>query len=592
MAKVSPDINLNQNTKTTGLIVAVYVVVGVALYWFWAYPYRAALNYREEMQLFQTGGSYLADLAARPAGIATYAGEFLTQFFINCMTGSLVMTALLLLFLLLCARVNGKFANGSAKGTVFLLALLPLTAMWLCLGNATINLSFVVAMICSLAATYGFVVSSPCIMRYLWMLLGTALLYWIAGPTVVVFTLLISALVWKNGETSLLSKVAFTILSILWLVANVMVWSRFIPYPLSYQLIGIGFAMTPDTLDKWQLITESLCVIAPILVWFVGNAKQKIAVPVILTVVAAVAIIYYPKAYDKLTYRLIDYDYLVRTNDWDGILEYSDKYNPNLPLSVCATNLALGMTGQLDSRAFDYYQNTAEGLFPPFVKESLSSWTGGEVAYQLGMTNTAQRFYFEGMEAIPNYNKSARALKRMAETAIIRGDYGVARKYLGLLENTLFYKKWAQENLELIKNPDRIAQHPEYGALRAKMIDEEYMFSGGEIDKTFGQLFIKYPENGLARQYLVVYPLLQRDLNKFVQYMGVVAEQQPSYNPLLAQQAMAFISMKNGQPIPRQIVPAVVEQSLREFAMAWTSKDPVRIEPYRRTLYHYLISDK
>ena len=37
--------------------------------------------------------------------------------------------------------------------------------------------------------------------------------------------------------------------------------------------------------------------------------------------------------------------------------------------------------------------------------------------------------------------------------------------------------------------------------------------------------------------------------------MGVVAEAQPNYNPLLAQQALAFISMKNGQPIPQNIVP-------------------------------------
>ncbi len=70
--------------------------------------------------------------------------------------------------------------------------------------------------------------------------------------------------------------------------------------------------------------------------------------------------------------------------------------------------------------------------------------------------------------------------------------------------------------------------------------------------------------------------------------MGVVAEAQPNYNPLLAQQALAFISMKNGQPIPQNIVPPVVEQSLREFARAWTSKNPSLIEPHRRTLYYYL----
>ena len=250
------------------------------------------------------------------------------------------------------------------------------------------------------------------------------------------------------------------------------------------------------------------------------------------------------------------------------------------------------MTGQLDSRAFDYYQNGTEGLFPSFSKEAISSWTTGETFFQLGLINSAQRFYFEGMEAIPNYNKSARAVRRLAETAMIRGEYALAEKYLHLLENTTFYRNWARRNLELIKDPKAVEAHPLYGTLSNRMVNEDYLFSEGELDKTLGQLFIKDPGNDLARQYLILYPLLQRDLNKFVQYMGVVAESHPQYNPLLAQQALAFISMKNGQQIPQNMVSPMVEQSLRGFAQAWTSKNPELIEPYRHTLYHYLISNE
>ena len=283
---------------------------------------------------------------------------------------------------------------------------------------------------------------------------------------------------------------------------------------------------------------------------------------------------------------------MVRANDWDGIIIYSDRHDPDLPLSVSATNLALGMTGQLDARPFDYFQHGPEGLIPSFTKEPLSSWTTGEILFQLGLVNSAQRFYFEGMEAIPNYNKSARAVKRLAETAMIRGEYKLAEKYLRMLENTTFYRKWARRNLELINNPQDIAAHPLYGTLRSRMVDEDYLFSEGELDKTLGQLFTKVPSNSLARQYLILYPLLQRDLDKFGQYMGVVSESLSQYNPPLAQQALAFISMKNGQPIPQGAVNPVVEQSLRGFAQAWTSKNPELITPYRRTLFHYLISDK
>ncbi len=109
------------------------------------------------------------------------------------------------------------------------------------------------------------------------------------------------------------------------------------------------------------------------------------------------------------------------------------------------------------------------------------------------MINSAQRFYFEGMEAIPNYNKSSRAVKRLAETAIIRGEYTLAEKYMNILKNTLFYNKWAQRNLDLIKDKSSVENHPYYGAIRKKMIDEDYLFSEGELDKTLGQLFMKDP---------------------------------------------------------------------------------------------------
>ena len=381
--------------------------------------------------------------------------------------------------------------------------------------------------------------------------------------------------------------------SLITLAANILAWALILTYPVSYQLIGIGYLLIPDVLKLDQLIVEALCVTVPIAAYILGcgNVSKKIILPILALLVVVSAAILYPKAYDRATYRLIDYDYMVRANDWDGIIRYSDAHTPDLPLSVSATNLALGMTGQLDSRAFDYFQNGPEGLFPSFTKEAISSWTTGEIFFQLGMINSAQRFYFEGMEAIPNYNKSSRAVKRLAETAIIRCEYKLAEKYLHMLENTLFYRKWAQRNLQQIKDLTSMTP-PLYGQLRQRMVDEDYLFSEEELDKTLGQLFIKDPGNDLARQYLILYPLLQRDLNKFVQYMGVVAESYPQYNPPLAQQAIAFISMKNGQQIPQNMVSPMVEQSLRGFAQAWTSKNPELIEPHRHTLFYYLISNE
>lgn len=616
---------------TKSIIGALFVAIAAALYCFWAFPYRAALGYREEMQLFLTTAAYFANFAARPGGIAIYIGEFLTQFFNNFWIGAAVMSGLLILFLSLCYIINNRFASRCSTLTNFLLSIIPLIALWLFYGNPDVTLGFIVALLLPLAASCCYISTQnnfSAIENSLRIIIGTSLLYWISGPTAIIFSLLIIISESTANNTSATKKGMVAILAIITILANIFIWGLLITYPFSYQLIGIGYLLHPDLLSIGQIIVEASCIVIPLIAIALSKlncqvgdltimqkkqasagGKQvkrsvaserrfmestrihKIIIISLISIDALCAIVLYPISYDKAIYRLIDYDYMVRANDWEGILRYSDRHQPDLPLSVSATNLALGMTGLLDSRAFDYYQNGTEGLIPPFSKEAISSWTTGEIFFQLGLINSAQRFYFEGMEAIPNYNKSSRAVKRLAETAIIRGEYKLAEKYLRMLENTTFYRKWAQRNLDQIKDLTAIAP-PLYGQLRQRMVDEDYLFSEDELDKTLGQLFIKDPSNDLARQYLILYPLLQRDLDKFVQYMGVVAESHPRYNPPLAQQALAFISMKNGQPIPQKMVSPMVEQSLRGFAQAWTSKNPELINPHRHTLYYYLISNE
>lgn len=601
MAKQSPttEIQQNKNKKDIAapIVVAIFMAIAATLYYFWAFPYRAALNYREEMQLFQTTPSYFAEFAGRPAGISIYVGEFLTQFFNNYWIGSAVMTILMVLFMLSVYLICNRFATRSQRIINILISAIPAVFLWLVLGNQNVTLGFVVALLIVAASAYLYIATDsdyPVAEKYLRMIVAASLLYWLAGPLTLIFAIVIIAYTGISRNVSVANKVCFAIASLLTLAINVFVWGAFVTYPFSYQLFGIGYMLTPDTRSVFILVFDAFVVATPMAAYLlaVGKATVKGIIPFIIIIVIVPAFLGYRKAYDTATYRLLDYDYMVRANDWDGILRYSDTHQPDLPLSVSATNLAAGMAGQLDSRAFDYFQNGTEGLIPPFSKEPISSWNTGEIFFQLGMINSAQRFYFEGMEAIPNYNKSSRAVRRIAETAMIRGEYKLAEKYLRLLEHTTFYSKWAKRNLQLIKDPAAIDAHPLYGQLRKRMIDEDYLFSEGELDKTLGQLFIKDPSNNLARQYLILYPLLQRNLDKFVQYMGVVAESYPQYNPPLAQQALAFISMKNGQPIPQNMVSPMVEQSLRGFAQAWTSKNPDLIEPHRHTLYYYLISDK
>ncbi|MCR5131527.1 MAG: DUF6057 family protein [Prevotella sp.] len=253
-------------------------------------------------------------------------------------------------------------------------------------------------------------------------------------------------------------------------------------------------------------------------VWLAGTSHYRIP-----SMHLDISNIYNPK-----TIELLDYDLLVRANRWNQVIRKAEKQQPDLPLSVCATNLALGMTNQLGNRAGDFFQNGPEGLFPSFSKDPFSTLTTAEVYFQLGLINTAQRYYFEAMEAAPNYKKSCRCIRRLAETNLINGQYSVARKYLHLLEKTLIYRKWAQRTLSMInRGESAIMSHSLYGRLRRMRLSEDFLYNDQEVDKVCGLLLMQNHENVLAMQYMLLYPLLENNYDKFVQYMRLVKDEVP-----------------------------------------------------------------
>ena len=326
---------------------------------------------------------------------------------------------------------------------------------------------------------------------------------------------------WSDRHSYLLSIVSLVPMLIVWFVLgdiNVM-HSLVIAVIIALSLIYLLICIIHN--NKYRCIGAVFAVAAYI--WLAGAHHYRIP-----AMILDLSNIYNPK-----TIELLDYDLLVRANRWEQVIRKAEKQQPDLPQSVCATNLALGMTNQMGHRASEFFQNGPEGLFPPFRKDPFSTLTTAEVYFQLGLINTAQRYYFEAMEAAPNYKKSCRCIRRLAETNLINGQYGVARKYLHILEKTHVYKKWAQRTLSMIDDGKQsIIKHPLYGRLRRMRLNEDFLYSDQEMDKICGRLLLQDHEdkdeiNVLAMQYMLLYPLLENNFDKFVQYMHLVRNEVP-----------------------------------------------------------------
>jgi hypothetical protein len=243
------------------------------------------------------------------------------------------------------------------------------------------------------------------------------------------------------------------------------------------------------------------------------------------------------------------YDYLVRNEKWNDVLEYADKKPPRNYLSLAMLNLSLAKKDQLGNRMFNYDQHGINGLFLPFEREYVSAIMGNEIFYHLGLTNASQQYAFESMETIPNLGKSVRVIKRLAETNLINAQYGVTHKYLGLLDKTLFYNKWAEDMRAYLGSEEKINNHHDWGEKRKFSVRNDYFFHVMNIEAVLTRMVKEHPENRMAFEYLMAFYLINKDLRNFVNYIPVMEKMGYREVPVAYQEAILyFISLNNQDP--------------------------------------------
>ena len=556
--------------------------LGVAVWLFWGVGYPHALAYHEQFQLFLFDGDYFAGRMAVPGGLACWVAELLTQFYNNAFLGATVLAVLFMLVYALCVRLTGYRA----------LSLVPVFLLWYAMGDENTMLAYTVALLMALAVCW---VLRP-LLRRRWVFLGVAvlgmpLLYWLIGPMALFVALYIIAVLPLKAPHRVFT-VGIGLLALLMVMGSAVASSYLIPFSLDRLFRGLDYYRVPQVLPIFFVVIPLVVVLLAV-GSIVVKTKAAVAVQaVVLAVVVALAVWLVPRGFDAKKYELIAYDYLVRTGQWQAVINKAERQQPDLPMSVSATNLALAMENQLGERAFHFYQHGTQGLVPSFERNFATTMLTGEIYFRLGMVNTAQRFAFEAMEALPNYNKSVRAVKRLAETNLVNGQYEVARKYLQLLEKTFFYRKWARKTMALLGDEAKINAHPLYGDLRKKRLTEDFLFSDRETDRMCGQLFMHEPQNKVAMQYLLMWPLLNRDIPTFMSYVQVV-QQRVQYNPRHVQEAICYAFGQQQQRPPAELVSSVVGQQFLQFARAFNQgggHHQAQLQAFKNTLWYYIVN--
>ena len=494
------------------------VLTGVAAYCFFAFRYPYHLHFQEQYQLFESTWAYFAGVASVPGGLADWSGRFLTQFCYHAPVGAAILAVLLcaveLLTWALCRRRT--FVS-------YVLSFLPVIALVAFYCDESALFGGAVALILALACAGLCTLVKSDRARWILEAVLVPLTYMACGGLASVFVLVcVNREFARCGIKAWLVTLVLIALAVLCPIVAV----RVFPYPMDRLCYGVHYYRFHNVVPGMLWISAICSVLAIGICAFRSRGladRWQGAVGIgLFALLAALGIGGVLKTADMAREETMRYDFMARMEMWNRIMMRADERNPQDPASLSCLNLALAKTGRMADHQFEYWQSGSEGLIPAFVNDFTSPVSTGEVFWHLGMVNTAQRYAFEAQEAIPDFQKSARCYQRLAQTNIVNGDWEVARKYLKALHNAVFYRRWADETLAALDN-GTVFEQPELARARdLRLKAHEFLFSDTEMDSMLGLLKVENPSNTLALDYLLSWCLLRKDLDRFVECIGMI----------------------------------------------------------------------
>lgn len=565
-----------------------FLSIAVLVYVFYAFAYGGTLQYNEQYQLFQTTWDYFVGLLSRPGGAAMYASRFITQFFLYPAIGAIFIALLSTAIFASIVYIykSSKYRFQTATIAALLSACTILCHLTLLNGLTCLAIGCGILLIINKIPQKRLSIALPFI---------TVATYWIAGgipAALIVGYCFFDCVAIKNKNKALwLSIFASAIIVIIMPMIARQVFG--IQLNTTRAFLGADYFRFVVYVPKLPFLIALFVAVSP-LFRFLPTDKKRSVKRLVTSWILTVFIVGFEFN------RKVDFDsneqcaieYCARQQQWDEIIRLSSKKQIIDRATNVYLNLALAKTDQLGDKMFSFTQFGTEGLTPNFRINMNLSMALNEMYYQTGFINFSERFVFEAAKANPDYQESVRAVKRLAETSIIKENYDLARKYLKMLRNTTFYAKWARKCLRTIEN-DRTQSNMEWAILRNFMNDDDYFYTEQEMDMMMGKAFLSNQTNKTAYDYMMAYYLLSKNVDKFMKYYNLGEHIYNGEYPKAFREAILYYRQSKSEMALSNLSAAddAIYQRLLDFGDIYNAnpKDPRLEKNFGDTFWYYLI---
>ena len=540
--------------RITDLSVSLLLLVASTVYFSVWYAFHT-VNL-EQLQLFEGTWAYFAETVSVPGGFSDYLGRFLSQFFYHAWSGALILAGLLVLIRALLRRICTR-KDAIIGAATFLPSILLMMVMCLRFPTVSLLTAFCLTLVAALAVKG--IRSTKA--RRIWTLILIPVLYLLLGSLAALFAAIVAIQEhnWRFGVVALLVAIACPLVA-----------SLIFAYPLGRLFYGLSYYKVHVQMPVWPWVAAvvAAAVVAlaesPVLA---GNDRTWRAAYAAVVIFAVPAVLLCSSRNDEQSLR---YNSLAGKRAWNRIVTEAPRRAPKTYGETACLNLALCKTGHLGGHMFEFRQDGPETLLPNENTPHHDGLSTAEIFYQLGMVNNARRYCFEALNAIPDYQKSAPVFKLLAEISLVNENFEMARKYLTSLSHTLFYRRWANERIALLKDPAGPFVPNEYIEKRYERYKgEDYIFDYNHADFSLRQLLVEHPGNLTALNYLLAWNLLQKYTGEFV--AACPFEAFTSTVPKAWQEGFVLDWNRSGYPaddLPEFITPALAarfEAFTRDF---------------------------
>lgn len=485
----------------------------------------------QSKSFFTTNSVFLAECMRMPGGFISWSASFLTQFFYHPWIGATIMMGLWLASLWMSKvafKVKGAWMAVLAIPVVCLLVSTIDTAYWVYYQKqtgywfyGTVGYFFTMLLVLfhSLLKKRMDRIITTCLITLTYPFLGWYTLLALVYISAIALTQWHKENSFYRVGRPLLSLVLAGVIPLLCyhLYAEIRiedVWT-----------VGLPAFEWSELVSRTPVIPFYVLSAVPLIFPFLPGEKAlrgKMVLGVYVITIAVMAGCYWWVA--KSDFNNYNYHAEMRMyraadeGDWDKVLDEMGSIPGDASRQmVLLKNVALLNKGEMGTKMFKYNNMSAEPTNGyDTLRIHLVQTAAPLIYYYHGKTNFASRWCIENSV---EYGFDFDNLKVMARCALVGGEMDLARKYLSILQTSIYYREWADRLMPIVDNPSLIKKYHEFDTVRELRDNMGSVLDG---DKGYAELYLlQYFSNTmnkdskLLQELTLNYALVQKDIPLF-----------------------------------------------------------------------------